>query len=210
VPLFSAVIGFALGDHAALHPIRLLGIGVGVGGVALLLGGDLGGGSHGIPWWSVLQVMIVCVCYATGPFIVARRLDGVPSLGVVAVSVAAVALATAPLAWLARPTTVPPANALLSIVALALVCTALAFVLFFALIREAGPVRSTLITFVNPAVAVVLGAVALGEAITLATIGGFVLIVTGCWLASGSHAADDASRRGISSSNDVRKASTSL
>jgi drug/metabolite transporter (DMT)-like permease len=208
VPLFSVVIAFALGDHAALHPIRLIGIAVGLGGVALLLGGDLDGGSHGIPWWSVLQVMIVCVCYATGPFIVARRLEGVPSLGVVSVSVAAVALASAPLAWLARPTTVPPANALLSILALALVCTALAFVLFFALIREAGPVRSTLITFVNPAVAVVLGAVALGEAITLATIGGFVLIVTGCWLATRAHAADDASRRGISSSNDARRAST--
>jgi drug/metabolite transporter (DMT)-like permease len=184
VPLFSAVIGYLLGDHTALHRVRLVGIAVGLGGVALLVGGDLGGGKHGIPWWSVVQVMIVCVCYATGPFIVARRLADVPSLGVVSVSVTAVAIAAAPLAWLARPSTIPPANALLSILGLALICTALAFVLFFALIGEIGPTRSTLITFVNPAVAVLLGAIALGEAITLATIGGFVLVVTGCWLAT--------------------------
>ena len=67
---------------------------------------------------------------------------------------------------------------------LAVVCTGIAFVVFFALIAEVGPARATLITFVNPAVAVVLGAVVLDESITAATIGGFVLVLTGCWLAT--------------------------
>ncbi len=58
------------------------------------------------------------------------------------------------------------------------------FVVFFALIAEIGPARATLITFVNPAVAVVLGAVVLDEEITGATVGGFVLVLTGCFLAT--------------------------
>jgi drug/metabolite transporter (DMT)-like permease len=72
---------------------------------------------------------------------------------------------------------------------LAVVCTAIAFIVFFALIAEVGPARATLITFVNPAVAVVLGAVFLHESITGATVGGFVLVLTGCWLATRAGAA---------------------
>jgi drug/metabolite transporter (DMT)-like permease len=183
VPLFGAFIAFGLGDHGALRPIRLAGIAVGFSGVALLVGRDLNQ-SGGIPWWSVGQVMIVCVCYATGPFIVARRLSDVSSLGVTAVAASAVALVFAPLAWLARPSSMPPATAVWSMVALGVICTAIAFITFFALIGEIGPARATLITYVNPAVAVVLGALFLDEVITGATIAGFVLVVSGCWLAT--------------------------
>ena len=88
-------------------------------------------------------------------------------------------------------------------------CTGLAFVLFFALIAEIGPTRATLITFANPAIAVVLGALVLDERITLATIGGFVLVITGCWLATRAYAPVVAANLdGVSSLNDVRKASS--
>jgi drug/metabolite transporter (DMT)-like permease len=183
VPLAGTLLAYALGERAALRPIRLIGIAVGLGGVALLVGGDLGR-AGGIPWWSVAEVLLVCVCYATGPFIVARRLRDVPTLGVVAVSLGAVAIVTAPLAWLARPAATPPANAWWAIVGLAVVCTGIAFVVFFALIDEVGPARATLITFANPAVAVILGAVVLGEDVTAATIAGFVLVIGGCFLAT--------------------------
>jgi drug/metabolite transporter (DMT)-like permease len=186
VPLFGALAAYTLGDHAALRPARLLGIAIGLGGVALLVGGDLRTGAHGIPWWSVGQVMLVCVGYAIGPFIVSRRLADVPSIGVVSVSLAAVAIVVAPLAWSARPTHAPPASAWWAVLGLAAVCTGLAFVIFFALIAEIGPTRATLITFANPAIAVVLGALLLDESITFATIGGFVLVITGCWLATRS------------------------
>ncbi|MDQ1535220.1 MAG: hypothetical protein QOF28_2981, partial [Actinomycetota bacterium] len=79
---------------------------------------------------------------------------------------------------------VPPANALWAVLGLAVVCTGIAFVVFFRLIEEIGPARATLITFVNPAVAVVLGAVVLDEKITAATIGGFALVLGGCFLAT--------------------------
>jgi drug/metabolite transporter (DMT)-like permease len=163
--------------------VRIVGIAVGLGGVALLVAGDLGG-HGGIPWWSVGEVLLVCVGYATAPFIVARRLHDVPTLGVVAIALAAVAIFTAPLAWFARPSAVPPATALWSLLGLAVVCTGIAFVVFFKLIAEVGPARATLITFINPAVAVVLGALVLDEHITLATIGGFVLVLGGCFLAT--------------------------
>ncbi|HVJ95493.1 MAG TPA: EamA family transporter [Acidimicrobiia bacterium] len=183
VPLAAVLVAYLLGDHHALRPVRLAGIAVGLSGVALLVGGDLNSDS-GVPWLSVGQVMVVCVCYAVGPFIVARRLADVPSLGVVALSLCVAAVVVAPLAWLDRPDAVPPADALWSIVGLALICSALAFIVFFALIEAIGPDRATLITFVNPAVAVLLGAVFLDEAITAATVGGFVLVLAGCWLAT--------------------------
>lgn len=183
VPIFGALAAYALGDRSALRLLRVVGIAVGLGGVALLVGGDLNG-AGGVPWWSVVQVLLVCVGYATAPFIVARRLADVPTLGVVAVSLAAVAIVVAPLAWFARPTAFPPASASWAMLGLAVVCTGIAFVVFFALIGEVGPARATLITFVNPAVAVVLGAVVLDEKITAATIGGFVLVLAGCFLAT--------------------------
>jgi drug/metabolite transporter (DMT)-like permease len=183
VPLVGAVVAYLLGDHHALRPVRLLGIAVGLGGVALLVGRDLGGG-HGIPWWSVAQVMLVCVGYATAPFIAARRLSDVPTVGVIAVSLTAVAIVYAPLAWISRPAVSPPASTWWSVIGLAVLCTGIAFVAFFALIAEVGPTRATLITFANPAVAVVLGALVLDERITVATVVGFVLVLTGCYLAT--------------------------
>jgi drug/metabolite transporter (DMT)-like permease len=183
VPIFGALAAYALGDRTALRPVRVVGIAVGLAGVGLLVSGDLDG-AGGIPWWSVVQVLLVCVGYATAPFIVARRLGAVPTIGVVAVSLAAVALVVAPLAWLSRPDDMPPATTLWAVLGLAVLCTGIAFVVFFALIADVGPARATLITFVNPAVAVVLGAIVLDEEITAATIGGFVLVLTGCFLAT--------------------------
>ncbi len=185
VPIAGAIAAYALGDRHALRPVRVAGIAIGLGGVALLVSRDLDG-ARGIPWSSVVQVMLVCVGYATAPFIVARRLADVPPLGVISVALATAAVVVAPLAWVTRPAHVPPATAWSAVLGLAVICTGTAFLVFFALIEEVGPARATLITFANPAVAVVVGAVVLGERITIATIGGFVLVLAGCWLATRS------------------------
>ena len=182
VPIFGAVAAYVLGDRSALHPQRLAGIAVGLAGVTLLVAGDLGG--TGIPWWSVVEVLLVCVGYATAPFIASRRLADVPDLGVVAVSLSAVAIVYAPFAWFTRPVEAPPGEAWAAVLALAFICTAVAFVVFFKLIAEVGPARSTLITFINPAVAVAVGALVLDEQITAATVAGFALVLAGCWLAT--------------------------
>jgi len=149
VPIVGAIAAYALGDHTALRPVRVLGHRGRARRVALLVGGDLSG-HGGIPWASVIEVLLVCVGYATAPFIVARRLGDVPTLGVVAIALATVAVAVAPLAWFARPDAMPPATALWALLGLAVICTGIAFVLFFALIADIGPARATLITFVNP------------------------------------------------------------
>jgi len=181
VPIVGAVVAYLLGDRTALAPRRLVGIGLGLSGVAVLVAADLGGKA---PWWSVVEVLLVCVGYATAPFIASRRLADVPDLGVVAVSLSAVAVVYAPIALATWPAETPPARALLAVVALGTLCTAVAFVVFFRLIAAIGPARATLITFVNPAVAVAVGAVFLDESITVATLGGFALVLAGCWLAT--------------------------
>ena len=186
VPIVGAVVAFVLGDRAALAPRRVAGIVLGLGGVALLVAADLGGDT---PWWSIVEVLLVCVGYAVAPFIASHQLADVPDLGVVAVSLAVVAIVYAPIAWATWPDDAPPARAWAAVAALAVMCTAIAFVVFFRLIAAVGPARATLITFINPAVAVAVGAIFLDEAITAATVGGFVLVLTGCWLAT-RHAPD--------------------
>ena len=181
VPIVGAVVAYLLGDRSALQPVRVAGIALGLAGVALLVATDLSGEA---PLWSVVEVLLVCVGYATAPFIANRRLSGVPDVGVVALSLTVVAIVYAPFAWLARPADPPPAQAWGAVLALAFDCTAEAFLVFFRLIAAVGPARATLITFINPAVAVVVGALVLDEQITVATVGGFGLVLAGCWLAT--------------------------
>lgn len=183
VPIVGAVAAFVLGDRSALRVVRVVGIVTGLGGVVLLVGKDLSG-DGAPPWWSVAAVLVVCVCYATAPFIITRKLEGVPSLGVISLSLAVVAVLYAPIAAWSWPSTMPSGRVVLSVLALSLICTGLAFVVFFRLIDEIGPARATIITFVNPVVAIALGAVFLDEVITWATVAGFVLVLSGCWLAT--------------------------
>jgi drug/metabolite transporter (DMT)-like permease len=124
--------------------------------------------------------------YALGPFIISRKLSDLPGNGVVAASLLVTALVYAPFGLSELPSRVPSDRSIASILALGLVCTAMAFVLFFALIAEVGPVRATIITYVNPAVAVLLGVVLLGERFTASTGVGFVLILGGSVFATGA------------------------
>jgi drug/metabolite transporter (DMT)-like permease len=177
VPLVAALMA-----RERLAGVRVAGLLTGLAGVGLLVGFH-GGGGGAVP---LIELLGVVVCYAAGPLIIERWLADVPRYGVSVVSLAAGALLFAPfvvggLPSLARTVTPGPALAAL---ALAVVCTALAFVLFFALVAEVGGVRATVITFVNPAVAVVLGAAVLGEEITPLTIGAFALILAGSFLAT--------------------------
>ncbi len=116
--------------------------------------------------------------YAVGPIIISRRLSSLPSLGVVTASLLIATVAYAPFTLLVWPDrlTVPAVS---SVVVLAVVCTAVAFLVMFALIAEAGPARMTLITYVNPAVAVLLGALVLDEPLTTGLLVGFPLIIAG-------------------------------
>jgi drug/metabolite transporter (DMT)-like permease len=180
VPILVAVFSLLTGSQERLTAARWAGLLVGLGGVTLLVAG---GGTHGDAG-SIVEVLLVAVGYATGPLIIARKLSALPSLGMTAVCLAFAAVIYAPIAAVSWPTAVPSAGVLASLASLGVVCTAIAFLGFFALIAEAGPARAAVITYVNPAVAVALGIGVLGERLTVAMAVAFVLILGGSVLAT--------------------------
>jgi drug/metabolite transporter (DMT)-like permease len=180
VPILVAVIGRLTGGLDRLTPVRWAGLLVGLGGVALLVVSNGTSGDGG----AVAEVLGVAVCYSIGPLIAARKLSELPSLGMTAACLAFAAVVYAPIAAVTWPHAVPAAKVLASLAGLAVISTALAFVLFFALIAEAGPARAAVITYVNPAVAVALGVLVLGERLTAQMAIAFVLILGGSVLAT--------------------------
>lgn len=178
VPLVSAVLGWATGTER-INLRRGAGLVVGIGGVAVLVGSGVGSTQLS----AVLSMFVVVAGYALGPWLIGRYLSDLRPLGVVALSFACCALAYAPAAALNLPTRPLAVSVIESVTALTVICTAVAFVLMFALVFEVQPVRSTLITYINPAVAVALGVGALGEPFEVATGVGFALILAGCFLA---------------------------
>ena len=180
VPLVATVIALTTGNRERPGSQTLLGIGLGMVGVAAIVGVNVEGASV-VP---IVQVFLVAVCYAVGPAILQRWLSHLPALGVITASLALTAVAYVPIAAFSLPSETPSGTAIAAVIALAVVCTALAFLLFFALIAEIGPVRATVITYVNPAVAAVLGVVILDEHFTVAMGIGFALVLAGSVLAT--------------------------
>jgi drug/metabolite transporter (DMT)-like permease len=180
VPLVGAAIALLSGGADRFGPVGLLGMLIGLVGVVAIVGADF----QATDTTALVQVAIVVVGYALGPAILARRLDGLPMVGIMAVSLTLCAIVFAPIAASQWPTVVPSPQALIAIVVLATVCTAAAFLLFGALIDEVGPVRATVITYINPAVAAVLGVLVLRETFTVPMAVGFVLVITGSMLAA--------------------------
>jgi len=176
VPLMAAVIMSRLG-HEHFEIRRLVGLGIGFAGVAALVGLDV----HLSDFVAVGAVLVTALCYAIGPVIINRKLADVPPLGVITVSLIFATLLYAPFAPWLWPEHVTAAAAW-SVVGLGVVCTAIAFILFFALIAEVGPSRATVITYMNPAVAIVLGALVLAEPLTLGMAIGFPLVIAGSML----------------------------
>jgi drug/metabolite transporter (DMT)-like permease len=179
VPLVAAVLAWTTGsDRVDMR--RLVGLLLGLGGVGALVGFAVAASQL----LAALSIGGVVVGYAVGPWVVDRRLRDVPPMGVVTWSFVFCAVGYAPFAALSLPHKPLSASVVESVVGLTVVCTVIGFLVYFALIREVGAMRATLITYVNPAVAVVLGVFALGEPFGPATGIGFVLILGGCFLAT--------------------------
>jgi drug/metabolite transporter (DMT)-like permease len=183
VPLVAA--GATVVTRSAHRPEgrSWFGLLLGILGVAALVGLDFGR----VGLVPLLEICVVVIGYTTGPMVLSRSLSQLPSLGVIAASLTVTALVYAPVAAFAVPPHVR-VDVALSVAGLGVVCTALAFLLFFALIAEVGPVRATVITYVNPAVAAVLGVTLLGERFTVGMGAGFALVLAGSVLATGLRA----------------------
>ncbi len=180
VPIVAAVIGWRIGIDDRITKSRALGLAIGVIGVATLVGIDI----RGDDWISVAALGITIVGYSLGPIIVATKLSRAPALTVITVALFINVLIYAPFAWVTRPTAPIPAEAWWSVFILGVFCTALAFITFFALIAEAGPSRTTVITFIAPAFALILGVAVLSEPITWGIVVGFPLVIAGSYLAT--------------------------
>jgi drug/metabolite transporter (DMT)-like permease len=180
VPIVGATLAWAFGLDTHWSRRRGLGLGVGLLGVAALVGLDVEGSS----WLSVAAVGVTVLGYSLGPIIVEKRLHDVPSLPVIAGALAVNTVIYAPFGWISRPNGAVPASAWWSMAVLGVLCTAVAFVLLFTLITEVGAPRAQVITYVNPAVAVILGVLVLSEPLTLGIAIGFPLVLIGSWLAT--------------------------
>jgi drug/metabolite transporter (DMT)-like permease len=181
-PTISVALAPLFGDTERPAPIRLAGLLVGLAGVVLLAVPQFGGSTA----VSVGELLLVALGYATAPLIAARRLAEMPAIVVTAgcLTLAAVFyIGPAAATW---PAAMPSARVLWALAGLAVPCTALAFVVLFALIREVGATRATVITYISPAVAVVVGVVLLGEPLTPAMVSAFAMILIGSLLAAGS------------------------
>jgi drug/metabolite transporter (DMT)-like permease len=180
VPMVGVLVARLAGtDDRGGGTLRYVGLLLGLVGVVLLLGLDVGDVRLG----ALLEMAGVAIGYAVAPVILSRRLADLPSIPVVASALLLTAIGYLPYAAFHWPGSVSGKVAW-SVVGLGVVCTALAFVLFFALIAAIGPARATVITYVNPAVAVLLGVLLLGENFTLGIAVGFPLILVGSVLAA--------------------------
>ncbi len=180
VPIVSAIFAWRLGIDDRITGMRVLGLSIGILGVAALVGLDV----SGTELFSASLLIITVVGYALGPIIVSQKLSTAPALAAIAMAMVINSVIYAPLAFFNRPTESVPVNVWLSVAVLGAVCTALAFILFFSLVAEVGPARTTVITYINPAVAVILGVIVLSEPITLGLVVGFPLILIGSFLAT--------------------------
>jgi drug/metabolite transporter (DMT)-like permease len=180
VPIFNAVIAFGFFRDVRVTGLRLAGVGIGFVGVALLVGAQPHGRVLG-----ALAVVGMALCYAVGQLLAARHLASVQPPVVAFATTAVAALAMLPLGIAQAPHLVPHWKTIAAVLALAIPLTAFAFLLFYAVIAGAGAAYASLVTYLVPPIALLYGAIFLGERFGAAAIGGLALILGGVALGTG-------------------------
>ncbi|HEY3193298.1 MAG TPA: EamA family transporter [Solirubrobacterales bacterium] len=182
VPLLIALLAVRFDHSERPTRTRMVGMLIGLAGVIALVGIDLSGQPGEL--LGAAAVMAAAVGYAAGPMILKRHLVHFDPRATMAASLLVATVLLTPGALLSVPASVPPADALVSLLVLGLLCTATAFVIFVVLVAEIGPGRAAIITYINPVVAVALGVIVLGESPGAGAIAGLLLILAGSWLAT--------------------------
>jgi drug/metabolite transporter (DMT)-like permease len=182
VPLCVVLMQRFFGLHERLGLWRILGLGLGFVGVAALLGlGNIDGPAQ---WAGVGCMLLATLGYAIGPLIIQRHLAGLDPFGPLAASLLVATLLLAVPALMTLPPRIPSAQTLVALAVLGVICTALAMLLMFYLVGHAGASRAAVITYINPAVAALLGVGVLHEPLGVGTVAAFVCILLGSWLAT--------------------------
>ena len=182
VPLFVAGLALRFDRSERPTPTRLVGMLVGLAGVVALVGIDVAGSSAELV--GAAAILLAAFGYACGPMIVKRQFSDVDPVGPIAGALGCASLFLLPAGIAGFPSEAPSGDAIASVFALGIVCTAIAFLFFFRLITEVGPGRATIITYVNPVVALALGVAILDESVTTGTVVGLLLILAGSWLST--------------------------
>jgi drug/metabolite transporter (DMT)-like permease len=182
VPLIVAVLALRFDPSERPTPVRAVGLLVGFGGVVALVGLDVAG--RGGQLVGAGAILLSAVGYAIGPMLIKLRMGGLDPRATMGGSLAIASVLLAPVAALNPPHAVPSAGAIVCVIVLGLVCTAAAFVIYTVLIEEAGTSRATVITYINPVIAVGLGVTLLGEQPGAGSIAGLLLILAGSWLST--------------------------
>jgi drug/metabolite transporter (DMT)-like permease len=182
VPIWSAVLASIFGDHTVWHKSRLFGLIIGFIGVVAVVGIESLSGRQDLV--SILMVLLAAIGYAYAINMINRRIPEVPGIAINTWAMIITMIVYLPFVFLNMPTEVPSLEAVGSVLALGVFCTAVAFILFFKLVAEVGPPRASFVTYLNTAVAVLLGVVILGEPITLGIALGLPLVLIGSYFAS--------------------------
>jgi drug/metabolite transporter (DMT)-like permease len=181
VPIFNALLAFAFFRELRVTGMKLVGLGIGFVGVALLVGAQ----PHG-KLLAAVAVVAMALCYAFGTLVAGRYLKGTPPLVVALASCLVATIAVAPAGVIQAPAEAWHAETIMAILLLGVVGTALAYLLFFQLIHDAGPNYATLVTYLVPPVALAYGAIFLGESFGASAFVALALILAGVALATGS------------------------
>ena len=181
-PIFTFLLAFVLEGEERASGWSLAGVAIGIVGVAMLLGVDLGG--SGAALLGGLMIVLASFGYGVGAWFVKRRVRDVQPIAMVGATTAVVAGAMFLPAALSAPEHAPSLKAGASLVALGVLCTALAFVIFYTLVSTDGPAKASLVGYIAPGFSIVYGVTLLDESFTVATFAGLVLILGGSWLAA--------------------------
>jgi drug/metabolite transporter (DMT)-like permease len=181
-PIFTFLLAFVLEGEERASGLSLAGVVIGIAGVTMLLGLDAGGGVDALV--GGLMVVLASFGYGISAWFVKRRVHGVEPVAMVGATAATVAVAMLPFAVISAPSQLPGVAALSSLAALGFLCTGLAFVIFYSLVRSDGPARASLVGYIAPGFSIVYGITLLDEGFTGATLAGLILILAGSWLAA--------------------------
>jgi drug/metabolite transporter (DMT)-like permease len=182
VPLIIALLALRFDHTERPTRTRMTGMLMGLSGVIALVGIDLSGRSAEV--LGAGAILLAAIGYAVGPMIIKRQLVSFDPFATMAASLWVATVMLTPAGLLTVPDSVPPADAVISLVVLGLVCTAAAFVILMVLVSEVGAGRASIITYINPVIAVALGVIVLGESPGAGAIAGLLLILAGSWLAT--------------------------
>ena len=193
-PIFTALLAPLFDTAERSSGTALAGIVIGILGVGLILGVDLG--DAGTALGGGLMVLAASVGYAVGGFMVKKSFSALDAIGVVTTTMALSALMSLPVAIATPPGAAPGGGTIAAMLALGIGGTGVAFAIFYTLIAQLGPARASLVAYIAPGFAVLYGVTLQGEELTVATIAGLVLIVGGSWLAGRGRRPSETGRKG--------------